>query len=239
MNPRALTFDYFGTLVDVDRGGTLGIAEVLRRLSIETGDAMFDIYLDWDINNVRLYRGQAYARYRDVAQQALVAVLDARWPGARKGHAMQTLTDVFLAHLVEASPAHADAVPFLDWAASRYPLMPITNMDSDLWRRTQLTRYFEHVTTAEMAQAYKPSQAIFTLALDRLALPARDVLHCSLASWADIDGAKPLGMAVAWINRGADTLGTWQPRPDFEFDTLSPVRDVLEHLSTIATGETR
>ena len=43
MNPKALTFDYFGTLVDVDRGGTLGIAEVLRRLSIETGDAMFDI----------------------------------------------------------------------------------------------------------------------------------------------------------------------------------------------------
>ncbi|SAK67300.1 haloacid dehalogenase [Caballeronia catudaia] len=239
MNPKALTFDYFGTLVDVDRGGTLGMAEVLRRLSIETDDAMFDIYLDWDIRNVRLYRGRAYGRYRDVAQQALAAVLDARWPGARKGHTLDALTDVFLTHLVEASPAHADAEPFLDWAASRYPLMPVTNMDSDLWRRTQLTRYFEHVTTAEMAQAYKPSQAIFALALDRLALPARDVLHCSLASWADIDGAKPLGMAVAWINRGADSLGTWQPRPDFEFDTLSPVRDVLENLSITATGETR
>jgi len=95
----------------------------------------------------------------------------------------------------------------------------------------------QHVTTAEMAQAYKPSQAIFALALDRLALDAADVLHCSLASWADIDGAKPLGMAVAWINRGADTLGTWQPRPDFEFDTLSPVRDVLESLPFTATGE--
>jgi 2-haloacid dehalogenase len=89
-----------------------------------------------------------------------------------------------------------------------------------------------------MAQAYKPSQAIFSLALDRLALPAQEVLHCSLASWADIDGAKPLGMAVAWINRGGDTLGAWQPRPDFEFDTLSPVRDVLDSLSFTATGET-
>ncbi|EUC19221.1 HAD family hydrolase [Paraburkholderia hospita] len=237
MNPKALTFDYFGTLVDVDRGGTAGMAEVLRRLSVETGESAFDVYLDWDIRNVRLYRGQAYARYRDVAQQALAACLDARWPGARKGHAIDALTDTFLAHLVEASPAHADAEPFLDWAAARYPLMPITNMDSDLWRRTRLTHYFEHVTTAEMAQAYKPSQAIFALALDRLALDAADVLHCALASWADIDGAKPLGMAVAWINRGADTLGTWQPRPDFEFDTLSPVRDVLESLPFTATGE--
>jgi 2-haloacid dehalogenase len=239
MNPKALTFDYFGTLVDVDRGGTIGMAEVLRRVSVDTDDSAFDVYLDWDIRNVRLYRGQAYARYRDVAQHALAAVLDARWPGARKGHVLDTLTDVLLTHLVEASPAHADAVPFLDWAASRYPLMPITNMDSDLWQRTQLTRYFEHVTTAEMAQAYKPSHAIFSLALDRLGLPAQDVLHCSLASWADIDGAKPLGMSVAWINRSADTLGTWQPRPDFEFDTLSPVRDVLDSLSFTATGETR
>jgi 2-haloacid dehalogenase len=238
MNPKALTFDYFGTLVDVDLGGTAGMAEVLRRLSVETDESAFDVYLDWDIRNVRLYRGRAYARYRDVAQHALAACLDSRWPGARKGHAIMALTDVFLTHLVEASPAHADAEPFLDWAAARYSLMPITNMDSDLWRRTQLTRYFEHVTTAEMAQAYKPSQAIFALALDRLALDAAEVLHCSLASWADIDGAKPLGMAVAWINRSADTLGTWQPRPDFEFDTLSPVRDVLEGLSLNAIGET-
>ncbi|GAB5097336.1 HAD family hydrolase [Caballeronia sp. HLA56] len=238
MSPKALTFDYFGTLVDVDQGGTLGMAEVLRRISVEADEPVSQIYLDWDIRNVRLYRGKAYARYRDVAQQALADCLDTHWPGARKGHAMETLNDVFLSHLVEASPAHADAEPFLDWAAARYPLMPITNMDSDLWRRTRLTRYFEHVTTAEMAQAYKPSQAIFALALDRLAVNAHDVLHCSLASWADIDGAKPLGMAVAWINRTQETLGTWQPRPDFEFDTLSPVRDVLEGLSLTATGET-
>ena len=62
MNPKALTFDYFGTLVDVDRGGTLGMTEVLRRLSVETNDAPFDIYLDWDIRNVRLYRGPAAPR---------------------------------------------------------------------------------------------------------------------------------------------------------------------------------
>lgn len=238
MNPRALTFDYFGTLVDVDSGGTAGIADVLRRLSIETGERAFDVYLDWDIRTVRLYRSRAYARYRDVARQALADCLDTRWPGARRGHAIDTLSDALLTHLVEASPPHADAEPFLDWAASRYPLMPITNMDSDLWRRTQLTRYFEHVTTAEMARAYKPSQAIFSLALDRLGLDAPDVLHCSLASWADIDGAKPLGMLVAWINRSSDTLGVWQPRPDFEFETLAPVRGMLEDLSLTANGET-
>jgi 2-haloacid dehalogenase len=109
----------------------------------------------------------------------------------------------------------------------RFPLMPITNMDSDLWQRSQLAGYFDQVTTAEMARAYKPSEAIFKLALDRLSVPAEDVLHCSLASWADIDGAKPLGMRVAWINRGNEQLSVWQPRPDYEFPTLDGIREIF------------
>ena len=237
MTIQALTFDYFGTLVDVDQGGVSGMKAVLAKLGIDTDKSAADVYLDWDIRNVRLYRGGAYRRYRDVAQDAMRQCLNALAPGALKVHEVGRITDLFLTHLVESSPAHTDAIDFLEWASAHFPLMPITNMDNDLWQRSQLTRYFEHVTTAEMAKAYKPSQAIFALALDRLGLPASNVLHCSLASWADIDGAKPLGMVVAWINRGNDTLGTWQPRPDYEFANLSPVRDTLQSLHDINHGE--
>ena len=237
MKIQALTFDYFGTLVDVDMGGTRGMETVLARLGVETAKSAGDIYLDWDIRNVRLYRGGAYQRYRDVAEAAMRDCLDALEPGVLRNQNPASLTDIFLTHLVESSPAHGDAIPFLEWASAHFPLMPITNMDSDLWQRSRLTRYFEHVTTAEMAKAYKPSQAIFALALDRLGVPASDVLHCSLASWADIDGAKPLGMQVAWINRGGESLGTWQPRPDYEFSDLSPVRDLLQSLRNINLGE--
>lgn len=237
MKIQALTFDYFGTLVDVDAGGTRGMEAVLARLGVETERSAEDIYLDWDIRNVRLYRGGAYRRYRDVAEAAMRDCLDALKPGVLRDQNLVSLTDIFLTHLVESSPAHGDAIPFLEWASAHFPLMPITNMDSDLWQRSRLTRYFEHVTTAEMAKAYKPSHAIFALALDRLGVPASDVLHCSLASWADIDGAKPLGMRVAWINRGGELLGTWQPRPDYEFSDLSPVRDLLQSLRNINLGE--
>lgn len=237
MDIKALTFDYFGTLVDVDKGGMAGMAEVLRLLGVDSPHRIFDVYLDWDMRNVQTYRGGAYRSYRAVAQQALSASINARFPMALNGHDAEHLTDVLLTHLVESSPPHDDAVEFLNWAGSRYPLSPITNMDSDLWRRSQLASYFEHVTTAQMAKAYKPSHQIFKLALDRLGMDAQNVLHCSLASWADIDGAKPLGMHVAWINRTGDKLGPWQPRPDFEFKTLSPVRDVLKQLQSNASGE--
>lgn len=237
MKIKALTFDYFGTLVDVDKGGMVGISEVLRVLGVDKPLSIFDTYLDWDMRNVQLYRGGAYRSYRSVAAEALANCLDAKYPNLREGHSLEELTDVLLTHLVESSPPHKDAVDFLNWAGARYPLMPITNMDSDLWKRSQLVSYFEHVTTAEMAKAYKPSHQIFSLALDRLGTEAESVLHCSLSSWADIDGAKPLGMHVAWINRSAEKLGPWQPRPDFEFSTLSPVRDVLEASSATRLGE--
>jgi 2-haloalkanoic acid dehalogenase type II len=232
MDIKALTFDYFGTLVDVDKGGMAGIAEVMRVLGVDSSHSIFKVYLEWDMRNVRLYRGSAYRSYRSVAQEALISCFNDLFPQALYGHDVEKLTDTLLAHLVESSPPHADAVNFLEWAGSRYPLMPITNMDTDLWRRSRLVSYFEHVTTAEMAKAYKPSPVIFNLALDRLGVNAGNVMHCSLASWADVDGAKPVGMNVAWINRTADKLGPWQPRPDFEFKTLSPVRDLLQQLES-------
>lgn len=229
MEIRAITFDYFGTLVDVDKGGMIGMEKVLGHIGMKPSKGIDEIYLDWDITNVRLYRGGAYQRYRDVAQRALAITLDNISPGISKQVDLPLLTDLLLSSLVEDAPPHPEVPRVLAWLASRYPLMPITNMDTDLWQRSQLTQYFEHVTSAEMAKAYKPSSDIFKLALQRLAVPAENVLHCSLASWADIDGAKPLGMNVAWINRGREALGTWQPRPDFEYDDLSRIPYLLEN----------
>lgn len=226
---KAITFDYFGTLVDVDKGGTAGIAAVLASLGISTKATPSELYLDWDIRTVRLYRGSAYRRYREVATEALRDCIENVAPGAWSRHNVDEVAESFLTHLMESSTPHPDAVEFLEWARRRFPLMPITNMDTDLWKRSCLTSYFSQVTTAEMAKAYKPSYRIFDLALDKLNVAPQNVLHCSLSRWADIDGAKPLGMNVAWINRWGAELGTWQPRPDFQFSTLIPVIDLLKN----------
>jgi 2-haloacid dehalogenase len=227
MTIKSVTFDYFGTLVDVEKGGVAGIAAVLNESKLQTERSYRDVYFDWDVRNVQLYRGGKYRSYREVAREALGATLDTIELGSSSRNDLDGLTELYLGHLVESAPPHPEVPPVLDWLMSRFPLMPITNMDSDLWQRSQLAGYFDQITTAEMARAYKPSEAIFKLALDRLSVPAEDVLHCSLASWADIDGAKPLGMRVAWINRGNEQLSVWQPRPDYEFPTLDGIREIF------------
>lgn len=223
---KAVTFDYFGTLVDVDAGGTAGMAQVLSRLGRGDLDAAA-LYLDWDVRNVQLYRSSAYRRYREVAAEALAATLTEAGIGQVDADRLPSLTDTLLTGLVEQAPPHPEVQEILALLAAKYPLMPITNMDSDLFARSRLASFFPSVTTAEMARAYKPSERIFRLALERLALAPGEVLHASLASWADIDGAKPLGMRVAWINRTRDRLGPWQPRPDHEFADLTGLREVL------------
>jgi 2-haloacid dehalogenase len=81
--------------------------------------------------------------------------------------------------------------------------------------------------TAEIAQAYKPSERIFRLGLERLGLPISSVLHVAISPWADIEGAKPVGLKVAWINRNHDELGPWTPRPDYEFSDLTGLQMLL------------
>lgn len=217
---KAITFDYFGTLVDVDRGGATGMARVLDLLGLADADPMA-AYLDWDQRAVRIYRGGRYRSYRSVAREALAATLGDLRPDFNDRPDIPDLTEAFLTGLVEDAPAWPEVPEVLEALGRVQRLMPITNMDSDLWARSRLTAPFAQVTTAEMAQAYKPSERIFLKALDTLGLDASEVLHASLSPWADIEGAKPLGFTVAWINRGGDTLGPWTPRPDYEFGDLT------------------
>jgi len=225
LTPKAITFDYFGTLVDVDQGGIAGMASVLRKLG-QPDDRAAALYADWDQRAVQTYRGGAYRRYRDVSAEALRGCLTAAGVQFEAGQA-DALCDELLAGLVEKAPPHPEVPGLIECLVGRYPLMPITNMDSDLFARSQLTPHFPMVTTAEMAQAYKPSERIFRLALERLGFLPGEVLHVSLAAWADIDGAKPLGMKVAWINRGNERLTSWQPRPDFEFPDLTGLASIV------------
>jgi 2-haloalkanoic acid dehalogenase type II len=224
---QAVTFDYFGTLVDVEQGAASGMARPLAAIGRSDCDALLT-YRRWDELNVQRYRVGPYRKYRDVAVDAMQACLQPLCAEALQSSQATAYTDMLLDGLVDHSPPQPEVPPVLEALRDRgLTLMPITNMDSDLWARTALTKYFDIVTTAEMAQAYKPSERIFRLAMERLGLPIASVLHVAISPWADIEGAKAIGLKVAWINRDKDTLGPWTPRPDYEFPDVSGIRALL------------
>lgn len=233
---KAVTFDYFGTLVDVELGASIGMTRVLEAVGRPDCDAR-KTYLRWDELNVQRYRVGPYRRYRDVAADAMAACLQPLLDAPLSRDRSVELAALFLEALVDLSPPQPEVPAVLDALRRQgLALMPITNMDSDLWRRTTLVDHFPEVTTAEMARAYKPSERIFRLGLERLGLPLSSVLHVAISPWADIEGAKAIGLRVAWINRDQEQLGPWTPRPDYEFADLLGVQTLL---AGATTGEAR
>jgi len=220
-NIKAVTFDYFGTLVDVERGASIGMQRVLKEIGRTDVDHV-KAYLRWDELNVQLYRVGPYRKYRDVAAQSMKACLAEFETEKFTEVRIRELADMFLEGLAKDSPPQPEVPAALEALIGRgLRLMPITNMDSDLWQMTSLAKYFRQLTTAEMAEAYKPQERIFRTALSRLDLGVQDVLHVAISPWADIEGAKPLGFKVVWINRKSESLGPWTPRPDFELPDVS------------------
>jgi 2-haloacid dehalogenase len=124
-------------------------------------------------------------------------------------------------------PPFGDTVAALQALHKRYKLAILSNIDDALFvhsaRHLQVS--FDWVITAQQAQAYKPAQRNFTLALQRIGLPKEQLLHVAQSLYHDIAPATQLGLATVWVNRrhGQPSAGATPPAhatPDLEVPDL-------------------
>ena len=90
-----------------------------------------------------------------------------------------------------------------------------SDIDAELLALTPLARNFKLVFTAHQARGYKPNGALFRFMLANAGVPAREILHSGQSQFTDILGARPLGVAVAWINRRGIALNYKLPQPNY------------------------
>jgi 2-haloacid dehalogenase len=206
-----LSFDVYGTLVDVRAGSRAAFQEILTVAGGAHVDAL-SFWERWEAANIRRYL-EPYRPYRAICRDSLAETLEhfglRRDPG---------LIDAYF----DAFPGFArfpEVDEILDRLAARYRLALVSNIDDDLLAATPLGRRFDLVCTAERAGGYKPDGTLF-----RYLLRQSDVtLHCGQSQRTDMVGAKPLGITVAWINRRALALAPGVPAPDHELADLRPV----------------
>lgn len=222
---KAITFDFWGTLVDVDSSGETGMARVMERTGL-SGMSSRELYLKWDFATVRRYRSDVWRPYvqwgalalRDVLEPLGVSLSDAEFAEN---------AELLISTMTSQAKPHPEVPAVIAALKRRYPLMPITNMDDRLFAMNPFRAEFDQYLTAEDAGAFKPSAIIFGKAIERLGVPAQSILHVSLAQFADLEGAMPMGMKVAWINRGGEALGPFTPRPLFEFSDLKGLGELF------------
>jgi 2-haloalkanoic acid dehalogenase type II len=219
--PRLLTFDCYGTLVDWEGGA----AAFLYDLALRHGDPEpppgRELRDRWEALQFDLIRGE-YRPYREVLAESLRA-----WMSERGYEWRSEEGDALLRSMRSWQP-FPDTRPALARAREAgLELAIVSNTDRDIIAHTlrQIGVPFDAVITAEDARAYKPADAVFDYALERLATPPEEIVHVAFGFKYDIGPAGRHGMGTAWVNRHAE------PPPgdahfDYEWTDLWPLSDL-------------
>lgn len=219
--PKLMSFDVFGTLIDV-RGGSYA---AFQSILADAGATHIDVkafWEHWEERNIAHY-WEPYRRYRDICELSLSETLD---------HFSVRASPKLIQRYFDAFPGFTlfpDVTPTLDRLAVRYRLAVVSNIDDDLLALTPLKRTVDLVCTAERAKGYKPDGALFRYLIGNAGCALEDILHSGQSQFTDMVGGKPLGLTIAWINRRGVSLHQSVPKPDYEF------RDVAALLGLVQT----
>ena len=216
---KVLSFDVYGTLVDVRAGSRAAFADIVASVGGHHLDPL-EFWERWEAANIRRY-WQPYRRYREICRDSLADTF-AHFGLRGDPGLIQRYFDAFGSF--ERFP---DVDGVLERLARRFRLAIVSNIDDDLLAATALGRRFDLVCTAERAHGYKPDGALFRHLTREAGVDLAELLHSGQSQRTDMVGAKPLGITVAWINRRGLPLAADVPKPDHEFRDLRPLLDLL------------
>jgi 2-haloacid dehalogenase len=224
----ALTFDCYGTLIDWESGLSTAFESILAAHGI---DADRDDVLERYARHEAAAEAGPYLRYREVLAAGLRGVADelAFVPTADE-------VATFSGSVVDW-PAFPDSAAALERLHQHFRLGVITNCDDDLFAASarRLRTEFDWVVTAQLAGSYKPDEANFRLALERIGLPQERIVHVAQSLYHDHVPAKRLGFTTVWINRRHDRPGSGAtPTATATPDATYP--DMASFAPDVATG---
>jgi 2-haloacid dehalogenase len=214
-----LTFDCYGTLIDWESGILSALRPILSAHKKEIDDAtLLKLYGDFELRSEQ----GAFHPYREVLESVVRQF-------AVELHFTPTAAEVrSLPDSLSSWKPWPDTVAALHQLKTRFKLAILSNVDDDLFAltRPKLEVDFDHVITAQQAQAYKPSLKLFELALSRIHAPAHRVLHIGQSIYHDVIPAQALGLATVWVNRpsarpGVGAVKAAEAKPDLTVSSLA------------------
>jgi 2-haloacid dehalogenase len=214
-----ITFDCYGTLINWEAGILPALRAVLARHQQRLSDsAILELYGEFEAQA----ESGPYLKYREVLQSVV------RGFGERLGFDPSADDMRTLSESVPAWPPFSDTVAALQRLKGRFNLAIISNIDDDLFAKTQtlLGVEFAAVITAEQARGYKPSVRNFEMALERLGIDRSQLLHTGQSIYHDVLPAQSLGIATVWVNRksarpGIGAVRSAEGKPDLEVPDLA------------------
>ncbi|MEW1863836.1 haloacid dehalogenase type II [Streptomyces sp. NPDC088194] len=219
----ALVFDVLGTLVDEPAGIRAGIRGLVPSLADSAVEELLQVWQRHieDAQQRILDGSRPYAASDVLDREAAQLVAEAAGFGGAA--AVDTL-----ALAGRRLPAWPDTVAGLARLAAHFPLIGLSNAG-----RTALLGLNAHAglrwhqaLSAEDARTYKPTPAVYELAVTVAGVPPERLLMVAAHAW-DLRGAQRLGLRTAYVARPVGDPPTPADRFDLHAKGLDDLADQL------------
>ena len=198
---RAITFDMYGTLLDLVASFASGFDEFLKAKGYP-GSAN-DVVRAWETtylheSNVDSLLGGPRTPFEVVRRVTLSQLFHKLKIAHTKDDIEQLVTAKATPTLFPDVKEHLTRLQ----AQGKYQMSVLSNGDLESLDRavSGLGIPVDRAISAEQAGYYKPHPGVYQHAIKELGLPGEQVLHVAAHAW-DIRGARAAGMAGAYINR--------------------------------------
>jgi 2-haloacid dehalogenase len=221
-----LTFDAFGTILDLGASHAPRLAEILKR---KGSDLQADVLWDRWRNRQRLQQyednqfGTGHFGYLDSSRRALVYTLRA---------SKLPFDDADVGRIMEG---WRELKPFPDVAAglkrlrSKFKLVVLTNGENDYTAHVvkHCIRFdFDRVISVEDVGVFKPMPQVYRYAARVLGAEPRELMMVSAHSF-DAIGARASGYRAAYVNRYDLPFDETPYQPDIEVRDFGDLADKL------------
>jgi 2-haloalkanoic acid dehalogenase type II len=215
---KAITLDAYGTLLRNEN--LMLIPERIvadHRLSVGVDD-VWRTWMALYFEATQLMPFRTLRVIQDAILSRVLRSLDVRAPAT-------PYVDLFF-ELTTKAELYPEARTVLD-ALAGIPSAVVSNADREHVAAWNFTLPVRFILISETVRAYKPHPLMFQMALERLGVEPREVLHVGDSEVDDVQGAKAAGLPVAWVNRNGRPRRPGVPEPDFEIADLTQLPALL------------
>jgi len=223
---KALTFDLFGTILDLGGSLTPPLRPFLQQKAATISAEQF--WAQWR-SRQRLEQYQdtimmlGHSGYQEVARRAFVYVL-------RRNEIDATADEVatFMHHWQQLSPFD-DVLPALERLQKRFKLVVLSNGEPEFLAHLAKNRVqwtFDDIYSVNRAGAFKPHPAVYRGAAQYLGLEVGECLMVSANSFDPI-GARACGFRAIYVNRYALPSEDHHYQPDATVQNFSELATLL------------
>jgi 2-haloacid dehalogenase len=223
---RALTFDLFGTVLDLGGSLTPFIAQFLQSKGSKASADRF--WEQWRARQrIEQYQDNimmlGHSGYLETARRAFTYTLGLNHIQATKDEVKE-----FMRAWQELSP-FPDVVPALERLKARYQLVALSNGEPhflDHLVKNRIKWQFDQVISVQVVGAFKPHPGVYLRAAAILGREMRECLMVSAHSF-DVMGAKACGYRGAFVTRYGLPYEDSPYQPDVVVKDFKELADVL------------